>query len=1001
MGGIFLQINTGEGKSLIIQFLAAYLALLGNKVDIISSSSVLADRDADNEKIKEFYFHLGLTSGSASKDQYSENIVYGDTQNFEAAILREEFKEKKIRNNRPFDCIIIDEVDSISLDNIITMTQLTDNFPGRSCFFDFYCQILICYCEIINELPKITGKSKDYFYQHQIEFKDIIHKEIKKLFIGKVLEEDGKSLRNDTPMMYPKCMKHNIENSIDVWIDNVIRAFTMTENKDFIIKDNIIPVDYSNTGVLQNNMIWDGGLQQILQIIHNTKGTYENENTNFLSNISFFKRYNGNIYGVTGTFGGENFQYILKKVYEINLFKIPPNKPSRLQDCGSFVFIDEKKYLKKIKDNIKEVVINQKRSILLISNSIAKGREFYDMLYNEYKENVMRYFTDDDKSTIQQVLGIGKIIVATNLAGRGTDIKITEDLEKNGGLHVLVSFLPLNQRIEEQNYGRAGRKGQKGSHILIMLYNNEYGFLNEEELNVENIKKIRDQIELKSINSLIENEMKNILEREKIFNDLCSFLKYNCNNCNNFEKSDIEERWGIILRNKNTSEIKIGYEQLKKSDKREIHNNLIKLRDIINNSDNLKDFYTEIFNLEPEYSWVAKLKYDCILAKEKSSWYRTKFQNQKRAIQEFQEVKILIDSFIGSLSSQSTLDKLVFSFLEKNKEIIKDEYFKTEIEKQNDIRKDFLETIKQLIDDNIETINQYINENRYDNTIELDKLLTIEDIIKKTKNININKKSDIKIYMNEFGFINFEVLIIKKNKTYIGNLIIIALGVLELCAGAALLSFSSNPKFFKIARYLIRECIKDISKGVMASINGEEINLKSYAIEKGVSLACFSLELILGKTPDNINKTFKDKFFGVVKTECINMAKSYGKRRLANIIVKKLINKVSEKMKEFLVVPLMNMIKLNEENIDNFIYYDIINDSDEYKESILIQCDSILDNLDNLIDFIGPIIEAAKILKGKDEEKTTKFLEYMSNFDYKGLIDISKNIYDLVKNTKV
>ena len=72
LGGIFLQINTGEGKSLIIQFLAAYLALLGNKVDVISSSSILADRDAEDEKIKEFYLHLGLTSGCASKDQYSE-----------------------------------------------------------------------------------------------------------------------------------------------------------------------------------------------------------------------------------------------------------------------------------------------------------------------------------------------------------------------------------------------------------------------------------------------------------------------------------------------------------------------------------------------------------------------------------------------------------------------------------------------------------------------------------------------------------------------------------------------------------------------------------------------------------------------------------------------------------------------------------------------------------------------------------------------------------------
>ena len=881
MGGIFLQINTGEGKTLIIQFLAAYLALLGNKVDIISSSVVLADADADNEDIKDFYVDLGLTSGKASNDEYNTDIVYGDTLNFEAGILKEEFKEQNVRHDRSFDCVIIDEVDSISLDNIISMAQLTDSFPGRSCYQYFYYQILICFCQIISESPKIT-EEKGY--------KEIIHGQIRKKLIGKILEEDGKHLKNDIPIIYPKSMKENIEESIDPWIDSTIRAFTMSENKDFIIRKDIVLVDHLMTGVIQKNMTLDRGCHQILQILFNTKSTFENENTNFLSNISFFKRYKGNIYGVTGTFGGPNFQYILRTVYEVKLFKIPPYKTSLLEDKGSYVFLDEQSYKNKILENIKNI-IEKKRSVLLICISIAKGQEFLELLNNNYKGNVMKYFTEEDERTVNNTLSAGKIIVATNLAGRGTDIKITDELEENGGLHVLVTFLPINQRVEEQNYGRAGRKGQKGSHMLVMLYNNEYGHLEKGVLTVDYIKQIRDKIELENIKYLIDNNMKFILEKEEVFKKFCYLKNIECKKFNTYQKLNLQEVWAKIIKSENIDEIKKNFEILQNDKKKnKIKNNLIKLKDIINYADDPEKFFTKIFDLEYEYSWAARLKYSCLLAKEVSGLFTFNyFCNQEKSIKEFEKTKTIIDIFIGNLSSLSALNKLVFSFLKKNEEQLKDPNFKTEIEKQNEVIKIFLETIKQLIDDNIETIQKYIQENNKKNKIELSKLLTIEDIIKISNTLNLDDKSDIKLFMDEFGFQNFEVLIIKKNKTYIGNIIIISLGVLETCVGAVLLLYSSNPIIFKVARYLIREGIKDIIKGVKATVEGEELNLKSFALEKGVSLVGFALDLALGGTAD-IGNSVKDRVFNIVKEECVNLAKTYANKYLANKIVKKLIN---------------------------------------------------------------------------------------------------------------
>ena len=993
LGGIFLQINTGEGKTLIIQFLAAYLALLGNKVDIVSSSIALANIDATNENIVNFYQNLGLSSGRASENEYDRIIVYGDTLNFEGAILKEEFKEEKIRHNRPFDCVIVDEVDSISLDNIISMTQLTDNFPGRSCYQYFYLQILICFCQIMSESPKIT---------EQKGYKEIIHEQIKNMLKGKILEEDGKHLKNDIPILYPKSMKENIEESIDPWIDSTIRAFTMIENREFIVKDNIVPVDHSNTGVPQNNMVLDNGLQQILQILFNTKYSFENENTNFLSNISFFKRYNGNIFGVTGTFGGSNFQYILRTVYEVKLYKIPPYTPSLLEDKGSYIFLDKENYINKILGNIK-LIIEKKRSILLLCDSIVSGQEFYELLNNNYKGNVMKYFTEEDNQTIENILPIGKIIVATNIAGRGTDIRISDELEKNGGLHVLVTFLPINQRVEEQNYGRAGRKGQKGSFMLVMQYKNEYGILKKGELNIGIIREKRDKLELENIKYLINNEMKFILEKELIFKDFCYLLREKCRDFNTYQKLNLLERWAKLLKSENIEEIKKNYELLKNDkNKKKIKNNLIKLKDLINYADDSQKFFTKIFDLEYEYSWAARVRYACLLAKEKAGVFHiSPFYNQEKAIQEFNTTKNIIDIFIGNLGCLSSLNKLVFSFMKKNEEKLKDANFKTEIEKQNDTLKIFLKTIKKLIDENLETIQNYIQENEPKNRIEIDKLLTIEEIIKISKVLNINDKPDIKVYMNEFGFQNFEVLIIKKNKRYLGNVIIITLGVLETCVGVVLIIYSSNPLVFKIARYLIREGIKDIIKGVKATVEGEEINLKSYALEKGVSLVGFALDLALGGSVD-IGSSVKDRVFSIVKDECINLAKTYANAYLANKIVKKIINVLENKLKSFIITPLMDSMIFEGENIEKCIQFDIINGSEENKNLILDNCDKIFEEMDCLIDFVGPIIELGKILISKNnEEKLPKFLEFLSDFDYKGLITIKDNISNTIKNSKI
>ena len=1000
--GIFLQINTGEGKSLIIQFFAAYLALQDKKVDIITSNSVLADRDAEDPNKIKFYKELHLSVGCASKDEYSRNIVYGDTQNFEAAILREEFKEKEVRNGRPFDCIIVDEVDSISLDNIITMTQLTDSFPGRSCFYYFYYQILLIYCSYISNMVEKNGKTQEEYLRNPKEFEDEIKNYIKSKLKENILENDGITLKKNLPIIYPRCMKTYIEDSIEVWIENVIKAPTMIEEKDFIKKDNnIVPIDYSNTGVLQNNMVWDGGLQQILQIIHDENGTFENENTNFLSNISFFNRYDGNIYGVTGTFGGKNFQDILKEVYKIKLYKIPPNKKSLLHDTGPKICKNKDDYLNAIKENIKIIITEQNRSVLIICNSINEGKELYDILLTIYKqENIKKYFTEDDNATVENTLEIQKIIVATNLAGRGTDIKISDELESNGGLHVIVSFLPLNQRIEDQNYGRAGRKGQKGSYSLIMLYNDEYGPLDDnmdDEAKLTEIKKRREKAEYESIKALKENDKIFIEEKEGVFEQFCQYLKDNYKECNKFVRASLEEQWGILLKEKDIETIKNNYEKLINGDKKEIVNNLIKIQEIVKNSSHHFDS-TIIFEIEPEYSWSARLVYACYLAKIKVE--NNDLSNLRESVRQFEKVKqILDDSFISDLSAQSSLNKLVFSLFVMNQEKTKDENFKTKIELQNESKKNFLEVLKCLIDKNIETVEKYISEykKRPDDVIQTQDFLKIEKIVYDSEKVDNKYKEDIEIYMYEFGLETVEILVIRKEFHILSNLIVFAIGILEICAGTALFCLSKNPKVLQFAKFLIKEGVNDVIKSVKATLKGEEIDLKKYAIEKAMNLVSFSLTLLTGSEPPNL----KDTFLGMLKDKVVNHLKEHGTAWATNKIINLINNKFSEKIKE--ILSNFDLLKFDDKD-NNSMLYDIIINRDYFQRDLIGKVKKVFSDAKSLVEFIKPIIEFIKGLTDGNKcgmEKFNAFSNFVSNFDFKGCKNCIIDIINNIKNTKI
>jgi preprotein translocase subunit SecA len=162
--GLILEVLSGEGKTLIISFLALYFAIFGKKVDILTSSSVLAERDAKNRK--NLYNRFGISCDFCRKDPknsdekrmlecYNADVVYGDGLNLIGDILRYEFMGKRGRGKqRPFDFIIIDEIDNICIDNLRNIVELIDNFPGFG-FLEFLYLFIYDRLKIeINEFKK-------------------------------------------------------------------------------------------------------------------------------------------------------------------------------------------------------------------------------------------------------------------------------------------------------------------------------------------------------------------------------------------------------------------------------------------------------------------------------------------------------------------------------------------------------------------------------------------------------------------------------------------------------------------------------------------------------------------------------------------------------------------------------------------------------------------------------------------------------------------------------
>lgn len=283
-------------------------------------------------------------------------------------------------------------------------------------------------------------------------------------------------ISQDTESCYvPGFLKELIDNKLKVWIENTFYSKTMTLGHEYILEgDEIIPVDFSCTGVVENNMKWSDGLEPFLELKHVTKMSNMSVITNFMSNVGLFQKYQGQLYGISGTLRNKVETETLQELYTgIKTCEIPSFKRQKLFEVEGLITNNENDWEQKIcsvvESQINPTSYRSPRAVLVICETINRAKVLYEAFGpNNPRKKLYINNNEDNSSIIKQCLEAGHVIVATNLAGRGTDLKVSDEVNSAGGLFVLQTFPPQNPRVEKQASGRTGRQGNPGSSQLII-----------------------------------------------------------------------------------------------------------------------------------------------------------------------------------------------------------------------------------------------------------------------------------------------------------------------------------------------------------------------------------------------------------------------------------------------------------------------------------------------------------------------------------------------------
>ena len=475
IGGIVLhqgriaEMRTGEGKTLVSTCPAYLNALTGKGVHVVTVNDYLAKRDS--EWMGRVHRYLGLTVGTVLNEMSTEerqvayacDITYVTNNELGFDYLRDNmaiYKSQQVL--RGLNYCVIDEVDSVLIDEARTPLIISGQ-SGKSTKLYELCDILAQQLERGEE---------------SAEFSKI------NAILGEEIEETGDFIVNEkektvnlTQQGVEKVEKYfhiqNLADAENLEIQhNIILALRahnlMFRDKDYVVKDDEVLIVDEFTGRIMNGRRYSDGLHQAIEAKEHVQVKRESRTLATITFQNFFNKFKKKA-GMTGTAQTEEKEF--RNIYSMDVIQIPTNRPVQRIDLDDAVYKSKKEKFQAVVDEIQ--AIHETGAPVLVGTIAIETSELLSSMLRKrgIKHNVLNAKFHEQEAAIVAEAGVhGAVTIATNMAGRGTDIKLDDEAKAAGGLHIVGTERHESRRIDNQLRGRAGRQGDPGqSQFFISL----------------------------------------------------------------------------------------------------------------------------------------------------------------------------------------------------------------------------------------------------------------------------------------------------------------------------------------------------------------------------------------------------------------------------------------------------------------------------------------------------------------------------------------------------